>query len=272
MALSRTPTTILVNGVSLIITGGPDITGTTALRVPGIANFTMPDEVGSTTETQLQDGSVAAAQAAGVGSITGNIGAIGAHPAHQYLEARKTDQEQITVAVVRPAVEVQASRAGNIAAATTGVLTAVDINNGLTAKALIEALRESQLIAIGASGATLGGGFVGISDSPSSANQNYFRAIESIDTENDKVKVRPGYSTAIAAGATNIYTVRSSGLRYEGIVCTVAGLGSGDFQAGGNVNSNITLQPVSAVVRNIEYRTLDELASGNAYGNVFSDL
>jgi len=258
----------------MIITGGPGIATGQALRVPGLANFTMPSETGSTTETQLLDGSVAAAQPAGVGSITGNIGAIGAHPAHQYLEARKQDNEQITVAVVRPASEIQAERAGNIAASTAGILTVVDIagSNGLTAADLIAPLREGHLIAFGATADSIGGGFVGLDTTLASGNDHHFRSIESIDPSNNKIKVRPGFATALTAGATNKYTVRSGGLRYEGISCTVSGLGSGDFQSGGNASSDITLQPVSAVVRLIEYRTIDELASQNAFENAFADL
>jgi len=267
MALSRTPTAITANGVSMLVKGaGID----NFIRVPGLANFTMPDETGSTTETQLLDGSVAAAQPAGVGSITGTIGAIGAHPSHQFLEARKSDQQQITVAVVKPASDVV-----RLTTAISGI--SVDVSDEddiiIFPSGRVASMREGQLIAIGSAVATgaNSAGLVGWNKSPVVAgDQSLYRVIRSVDPDNDRIRVSPGFQADVSGN--NVFVLKNSGLKYEDISCTVSGLGSGDFQSGGNASSSITLQPVSAVTREIEHRTLAEIVAASAYDSVFNDL
>jgi len=278
MALSRTPTAITANGVSMLVKGAGV---NNFIRVPGLANFTMPDETGSTTETQLLDGSVAAAQPAGVGSITGTIGAIGPHPSHQFLEARKQDQQQITVTVVKPAAEVtiledSAAIAITYPAATANAPDGIVVIPG----GGVSSMRESQLIAIAANAAGLQsppklvpwnkafGDLVAADDDVS------YHVIRSVDPDSGKIKVSPGFKTAKTSG-NSIYSLRNAGLLYKDISCTVSGLGSGDFQSGGNASSSITLQPVSAVTRAIEHRTLAEIVAANSeddYNGVFDNL
>ena len=107
MARNRQPTATQVNGAALLVKDPSAAVGSlfaSYQRIPGLASFTLPDETGATNETQLMDGAIAFAQIAGVGTITGNIGAISGHPTHRFLAAKRRDGQNVQVTIVRPAI------------------------------------------------------------------------------------------------------------------------------------------------------------------------
>ena len=98
-------------------------------RVPGLGSFTLPAETGSVNETTLMDGTVSAAQFKGVGTITGTVGALGAHPAHLFLEEKSLDGENVQVNIVRLAVAVKEIIVSEASAVATAGSMTVSIMN-----------------------------------------------------------------------------------------------------------------------------------------------
>lgn len=268
MALSRTPGSIQVNGAAMLIKGdSTDGIFANWQRVPGLANFTLPDETGSTNEIQLMDGSVAYAQAAGAGTITGSIGAITAHPAHQFLAAtRRAPGKQITVTIIRPAAVVLEDQTANMKSAANSNAITFTGNE-------VDSIREGMLFAYGASGDSLTG-YAAYGDTSAALNDHAFRAVLAVDPDTKTLKVAPNVATAVAANDTNIYSLRAPGIIFENVLCSVAGFGDGDFQAGSAVSANLTLQPTGALDRRVEWRSLAaaELGASSAFNGVFAPL
>lgn len=257
MALKRTPSATQANGVAMLVKAGSTGLFSNFQRVPGLANFTLPDETGSTNETQLLDGSVSFAQIAGVGTITGNIGAITAHPTHQWLAARRRAGDQITVTIIRPASAVLDEVAANVShpAGASGTDTILTFT-GNEANSIL----EGQLVAVGASTDDLEA-YIGYEETPVAGDDHKFRSVLAVDPDTKKVKVAPRIVTALAGNATNRYSVRNAGLIYENILCTVNGFGDGDFQAGSAASANISFAPVSVLERGVEHRILSEFTT-----------
>lgn len=272
MARPRTPAAIPVNGAAMLIKD-PDA-GTADIfsdyqRVPGFASFTMPDEVGSSNEVTLMDGSVATAQVAGVGTITGTIGSLTGHATHRYLSDRKKDGKEIEVAIIRPAAKVD-DGSGAVENAANG--TVITIPNAL-ANNLKSKIKEGMLIAIGATGDTPGGGCVVYGDTITNTNDHHFRPIIYFNEAATKIKVEVAITTALTSGTTNKWALRIPGIRYENIRCTVSGFGDGDFQSGGVVSGTITLQPIVAVpTMRPEYRTLAELRTDSTWADSYGTV
>ena len=278
MALSRSPTSIQVNGAALLVKGGSgDGILSKWQRVPGLANFTLPDETGGTNEIQLMDGTVAYAQAAGVGSITGNIGAITAHPTHQFLAAkRRASAEQIQVTIIRPATALLTDANDNAVGVGDSDASGKSVVTIDTAQ---RAIREGMLAAVHTAAPK---GLLGYADDEA-ADMAKYHTILSVDDGFEKFTVSPGTSAAVSkASGTGLY-VRVGGILYENILCSVSGFGDGDFQAGGAVNANLAFQPANELARSVEWRTLAELGSSGFlysgasstdgdYDAVFADL
>lgn len=270
MALKRTPSAVTVNGVAFLIKD-PDAESTDLFgkyrRVPGLASFTLPDETGSSNEVQLQDGTVATAQAAGVGQITGTVGALTPHPTHRLLSKKAKEGGNITVAIVRPAVEVlgeKTAAGAGITATTGGLVTAT----GTAKDDFKNLLSEGMLLAIGQ---TLSTSVIDYDGTPASANLGHYRVVVSVNEDGGKVQLGVGFSTAPSASG-NKYRIVRGGQMFKDISCTVSGFGDGDYQSGGVVQSSITLQPVSAMpVPGIEGSTLADFSS-TAYDGAFEDL
>ena len=266
MALSRTPSSIQVNGAALLVKGESTGLFSNFQRVPGLASFTLPDETGGTNEIQLMDGTVAYAQAAGVGTITGSVGAITAHPTHEWLAAKRRSGAQITVTIVRPAGSIVANEANS------GAKNGAGGSDITFTGSVVDSMREGQLIAVGGTADSFTG-YVSYNVTPQAADDHKFRAILQVDPETKTVAVSPSISTALAAASGNKYSLRSPGIVFANIPCTVNGFGDGDFQAGGAMSANISLQPSGALGRAVEWQVLSELAaSSSAFDGAFEGL
>ena len=277
MALNRSPTSVLVNGVALLIKDGDTeagLFGARFQRVPGLANFTLPDETGSVNETQLQDGPIAAAQIAGVGTITGSIGAITAHPTHKFLAAKRRTGGTIRAVILRPAQTVVSEAASNgvavSAAIDDGQTAAKDILSVVTLDAARRDIREGFLAAVHTAAPK---GHLDY-NAAAVADMARFQSVLSINDSGLKFSVSPGVTGAIPKALLTYLYLRKAGILYgqdDGFLCTVNGFGDGDFQAGGHAAANLSLAPPEALpVKLDEWRLIDELASdtGDNYAGV----
>lgn len=269
--LKRTPNAIVVNGAYLRVKDPSAAAGSffgTYVTVPGLANFTMPAEAGATTDTALMDGSISAPQFAGVGTITGSIGARTAHPAHQFLEQRKIDQEDITIEILKhavPVVSVDVAAAGSIVdgggldelvLATLGADRArQNILNGH----IVHVWASDDIAADGPDDG--GRSFLLYGAAATAENDKQWRSIPSVVLDDAGapmgVKVVPHFSAAIAVpgNKSGRITVRNGGLRWTDLNVKVNQFDQGDFQAGGNVSSNVTFTPsVSVPAAIVEHR------------------
>ena len=286
MARNRLPTAVQVNGVALLVKDPEASSGlfTKFQRVPGLANFTLPDETGSTNETQLQDGAISFAQVAGVGTITGSIGAITGHPTHQFLAGKRRSGGNVTITIVRPAIAVEpiggdetaatrALAAGATAADKTAATAAVaadgksiisvksDYRNQAKAR-----IREGMIVALTEAAAAAANGFIAYDANPQSGDQDKWRSVLSIDEDGSHLDVAPGFQAVIEDGsnseAAKILSVRRSGVLYSSVSCSVNGFGDGDFQAGGAMAANISFAPAEALpVKTVEHRLLADLTA-----------
>ena len=261
MAIKRTPNSILVNGAYFQVKDPSAAAGTLFadyVTVPGLASFTLPSETGSTTDTALMDGSIAAANFKGVGTIVAAIGARAAHPAHQFLEAAALSGKQVQIRVVRAATGVTDIR--EIASGTAlGALAAKGVS--AIGAGLPKGIAKANALAghivhlwadnsVADDGPAHTGRFVvGYGAAVTAALSKEFQLIASLGTEGDSVKVAPGYLAAVAVAATKKgqITIRNPGLEWKDLVCTVSQFDSGDLQAGSHATSNLTLVPASAV-------------------------
>lgn len=271
MAKKRSPTATQVNGVSFIVKD-PDASSGDFFnkyrRVPGLASFTLPDETGSSNEVQLQDGTVATAQAAGVGQITGTIGALTSHATHRFLSKKAKEGGNVTISIVRPAIEVVAettSDANNaVTASTAGVLTAT----GSVKETFKNQLKEGMIIAVGSAP---GGGFTAYDATLAANTDKNFRVVSSLNEDGGKVQLEVGFSAAVT-GTTAKFIIRRPGQVWKDISCTVAGFGDGDYQSGGVVQGTITLQPATALpVAGVEYSLISDF-SNTFLDGVFADI
>ncbi len=270
MALNRAPTAIQVNGAALVVKGA-STDGALAnwQRVPGLANFTLPDETGSTNEIQLMDGSVAFAQIAGVGSITGSVGAITGHPTHTFLAQRRRDGNEITATIVRPATDTveTAIADSKVASVLASGIQTVTVTGEADARKAKNIIREGLLVAIHAQADLASSDFFPVLK----ANADI---VGSGTTATYKFQLVGGVAVTAATGL-NIQT-RRPGVVYPNIACTVNGFGDGDFQAGSAMAANVALQPAEALpVLTVEKRTLAEIAAVTTTGAwevVFADV
>lgn len=262
MAKIRQPNGPLVNGSSVLVKD-PDIdAGLFAKfrRVPGFASFTLPDETGSTSETQLMDGVLSSAETAGVGTIVGSIGAIGGHATHRFLGAKRRNGQQVTVTIIKPAVNKDIVAKGFVAA------DSMEIKIPEASRAAIKAsVREGMLLALGAA---FSAGVVVYSDSaPQAAADAKFRPVLDVESDGSVVVVEAPIKTAIAENAAAKIFLRDAGVLFESINVTVNGFGDGDFQSGGRIQANISFAPGEVLpLRRVEWRLAGELeANGRTY-------
>ncbi len=260
MALNRLPTSIQVNGVALLVRGGSaDGLFSQWQRIPGLANFTLPDETGSTNETQLQDGAISFAQIAGVGTITGSIGAITGHAAHRFLAGKRRTGDEITITILRPAgSNVEVPNTDNAVAAEAAAAGkakwTVDAGAQNSVKA---ALKEGTLVAAGATAPAFGD----------------FASVFRVNADGDFFETEPGPAAAVAkASGVDLYT-RRPGIIYANVACSVNGFGDGDFQAGGAIAANVSFAPSEALpAQQVWFKDVTETAADATYGSVFTDI
>lgn len=241
MGKQREPAGILVNGAILSVKD-PDGSGLFAdyVEVPGIANFTLPNVEGTLNETALMDGVVSAAAYGGVGQITAPIGARTAHPAHQFLEAKKASGDPIQVTIRKYAVGVfNVDDALHVVAAASSATIAAAVQARIKAQ-----LRRGHMVGMGDAFDPAAAGFVNWDVASAAGNDDMWRLVVDIEDDGSAFSFSPAHATAIGtANAPEDLVVRMPGLKWEDILVTVNGFGSGDFQNANNVSGNLTLAP-----------------------------
>ena len=268
MALNRQPSASQVNGSSLLVKDADVTTGlySNFLRVPGFVSWTLPDETGSTTETQLMDGTISFSQIAGVGTVTGSLGSLSGHATHELLSDKRRNGGNIQAVIVRPAIlagSANGQGAGTNAAAngTTGFsVVTVPASAAAEAKGLI---REGRLVTV---------------DSAVDADTVWSSVLkanelrETVSGTEDAgaylFQIEPGYGAA-TSGNNNRYYVRQAGFLVEPFTCTVNGFGDGDFQAGSAITANISLAPSQALSIDRKFSKLSS-EMGSDYDGAFS--
>ena len=256
MAENRAPLGIVVNGAILQVREPGLAAGLFSeyRRVPGLGSFTLPAESGSVNETTLMDGTVSAAQFKGVGTITGVIGALGAHPAHLFLEEKALDGENIQVNIIRLAVAVKEFTVEGVyaVAAANSMIVNIPTSNQEDVKSSI---RAGSLVAISAAAADpakqAANTVVDYKAAASSVNDVLWQPVWEVDDDGSSFKVAPGFNSAKATTSSNdiLIQVRNPGRSYQDVLCTVSQWDAGDFQNGQNVSGNLTLTPSVALPR-----------------------
>ena len=260
MTANRSPLGIVVNGAYMQVRDPNAASGAfmaTYRTVPGLGSFTLPAEAGSTNETALMDGTVGAAAFAGVGTITGSVGALGVHPTHLFLEEAKLDARSVQMSIVRLAVNVQ-----DIMVPASGSDSVVDQSDNpnrikipvAVRSTVRSAVRQGCLIALSAAAAsprkqTLNT-VVEYSANASGANDRLWQLCYEVADDGSYIDVTPGFSADVGANNQNaLLQVRNPGRTYAGILGTVNQWDAGDYQNGQNVAGNITFTPTSALPR-----------------------
>ena len=274
MARNRQPTSVQVNGVALLIKDADSNSGlfSSFQRVPGMANMTLPDETGGVNETQLMDGAISAAQIAGVGAITGSIGAITGHATHRFLANKRRNGGNVQVVIIRPATASSTlDGAGSVSAAGRRINVVAGSRDSVKAN-----IREGTLIAL-ADAVT--DGYIGYADgAPAATDDHKWRSTLSVAESGEYIELEAAIASAIAANSGEDIVYRRPGILYggdTGFVCAVNGFGDGDFQAGGAVSANLSLAPSEALpLMQPEWRDLGELreSTGPQYGGTASDV
>ena len=229
--------------------------------VPGLGSFTLPAEAGSTNETALMDGTVAAAAFAGVGTITGTIGALGVHPTHLFLEEAKLDGRTVQMNIIRLAVNVQdLILPGSNGARGTYVDVSASANRinipASLRNTVRSAVRQGCLIALGAGGAGTPGKqssntVVDYNAAVAAANDRLWKLCYEVAADGSYIDVTPGFSAdqMVQNNQSARLEVRNPGRTYAAILGTVNQWDAGDYQNGQNVAGNITFTPSSALTR-----------------------
>lgn len=282
MALKRSPTSIVVNGAYLRVKdpqASPGDLFADYVTVPGLGSWTMPAETGSVTETAIMDGSIAAPQFKGVGTITGAMPALGAHVSHQFLEQRSIDQRDIQVEIVKHAVAVTSidlgGAAGNVVdarAADAGTPNRSDIaiskaSDQLTVKQSVlwgHILAMSAEAATAAELASVTGASPVLAYTSKGADGTQWRGIVTVAADGSMIRVAPAFVAAITT-ANNKFrriNVRNPGKRWTDVLVKVNQYDQGDFQSGSNVGSNFTFTPSTTVQAAIVEHRLDSDAAG----------
>ena len=275
MAKRRTPVGITVNGASFLVKDPDASKGLFSKwqRAPGFSDFAMPNETGSTSETQLMDGPIQDSQAAGVGTITGDIGGYNSHATHRFLADKAQTQGTVLVTIIRPA---QGLSSGTDVKMTTAA--AADSSDFIgvvdpTPADIVTLVREAHLLALGNSSATFKG-FLGFKESegrttkgPVAGDDSKFRSVLSVPSSGGTVNLEVGLKTAVAAGSGNKYVLRRPGILYASVSAKVTGFGYGEFSQGSLLTANLQLTPSDLVpVHQTEWRIASELgASGLTY-------
>ena len=258
MPENKSPLGIVVNGAILQVKDPSLSAGLFSeyRRVPGLGSFTLPAETGSVNETTLMDGTVSAAQFKGVGTITGTVGALGAHPAHLFLEEKSLDGENVQVNIIRLAVPVNdiILPAGVATVATAGSME-VNIADDASQTLVKASIRAGSLVAISTPKATpdkqTSNTVVDYKKALVGANDVLWQPVWEVESDGSSFKVAPGFMgvKATASGTSILIQVRNPGRSYNDVLCTVSQWDAGDFQNGQNVSGNITLTPSVALPR-----------------------
>ena len=267
MALNRAPLGIVVNGAYMQVRDPNAADGAFMKEyrtVPGLGNFTLPAEAGSTNETALMDGVVGAAAFKGVGTITGAVGALGVHPTHLFLEEKSLDGTEFQMNIIRLAVNVQTinfpKAAFDLVDASTDKYV-INIPAGQR-DAVKSSVRMGTLVALADPAANpteqTGNTVVDYAAAASSANDKLWQVVWAVEDDGSKVYVAPGFSSDKSTSTSNasILQIRNPGRSYQNILGTCSQWDAGDYQNGQNVAGNLTFQPSVQLARvAVEART-----------------
>ena len=268
MALKRSPTSIVVNGAYLRIKsasgggkGAAEAAGLFAdyVTVPGLGSWTMPAETGSVTETAIMDGSIAAPQFKGVGTITGAMPALGAHPSHQFLEQRSIDQQDIQIAIVKPAsagAQLAVPSADDIVikAAANG-RSQVDVVSAASRARIKQSVLWGHIVAFGKAAGAAGLAvdsrellaYNAAAAGAIPAGGSAFHAVVAVEDDGSKFWIAPGLAAEEKPIVGAFVCFRNPGKRWEDLLVKVNQFDQGDFQSGSNVGSNFTFTPSTTV-------------------------
>lgn len=262
VAEQRQPRGIIVNGAYLFVKDPNAAAGklfSAWQRVTGLSSFTLPAEVGGTNETQLQDGVLATAQLAGVGTITGAIGGRGLHVSHRFMEARKADGEAANIAIVKPCL----ARAAIIFA--TGTVVAdpssdaklgriievptanrADVRRRVRAGDLVAIAGADADTAVDAAGALAPTNVLDYDGAQAAAGWQY---VVYVERDGSFIDVAPGFGAAltIASSKYRAMYIRTPGLKSLDIAGVINGFDGGDWQNGQFVAGNFTFTPEEVV-------------------------
>lgn len=265
MPEQRAPVGVVVNGAYLFV---KDATGAAGIfsnwqRVTGLSSFTLPAEVGGTTETQLMDGNLQAAAIAGVGTVTGAIGGRGVHMSQLFMEERKLDGAAVAIAIVKAAVVKSAILLGNthnaVAAAT---LRSIDIPAARRSDVL-NRVRAGDIVGLDLDGAMAPTGLADWKATAAAALDDDWQGVAYVEDDGSYIDVAPGFSAAQATTTdTASLLLRTPGVQWIDVTGTINGFDGGDFQNGQQLSGNFTFTPSSALPRvTPEYRTVAQIAT-----------
>ena len=273
MTENRAPRGVVVNGAFLFVktAAGEANLFQNWQRVTGLSSFTLPAEVGGTTETQLMDGVIAAAAIAGVGTITGAIGGRGVHVSQLYMEERKLDGGAVAISILKAAVIRSGISMGGEShtLVDTGAKSIIEIPSSHRA-AVLANVRAGDLVALGAQvasqtladSAATPANFLDWKADPADAG---WRGVVAVASDGAYIHVAPDFDASSALSiANNQYRrlfIRTPGVKWVDLIGTVNGFDSGDFQNGQQLAGNFSFAPNDALTRvTPEFRALSQLA------------
>lgn len=277
MAPRKDPNAIEVSGALFFVRDPNLSTGFFSKwrRFDGLGSFTLPAEAGSTTETALIDGSISFAAPAGVGNISGTVGALNAGPVHEFMENKARNAGSVQVAIVRPAIII--ATFGPHAADTKFVVSGTDPNKWIPAaekgdgarnlpqvrNVVLQQVRTGHILALDPNAESKEGfmapGVVAkYREAATADTQGQWQGIAEVESDGSEITIVPGALVSSPASAATddignaavdqgVWQVRNPGRAYLGIVCSVNQFDRGDAQAGGAITSNVQLVPNAAL-------------------------
>ena len=283
MTIKRDPNAIQVNN-SLVFVKDPDAATGDLFndwrRFGGLGSFTLPAEAGSTTETALIDGSIAFANVAGVGNISGAVGALNAGPVHRFMEDKARSGGQVQMSIVRPAtavIQLVGFPAGNGAVVdvsdnTNRVDIPADLRSSVVGSVLEGMITAWDADAANAGAATLPSTVAPFQGATSAANDANWQGILEVQEDGEWFDTAPGYSADQEAAQANqgVLSIRNPGRSYTSITGSVNQFDRGDNQAGGGISSNFQIVPNAQLpLVTVEYRLVSAILGQYATDGTF---
>ena len=264
MAENRSPSGILVNGVVVRVKDPNAASGALFsdwVRVPGLTSVTLPDEVGATTDAPQLDGTLSAAAYSGVGQIVAPIGGLSVHASHQWLYARKLDQKQILMDIIKPASGlVIITEEGKVAAMGHDIVIA----DPAAKRSVANVVKAGMLVYLATAVPPNDVGFINYDVTAVAGDQTKFRIVHRVEKDGSKIVVWPYYHAEIVKAAGNQLAIRHPGKHWADISGVVNGFGSGDLQNASNLSGNLTFAPQSVLADAVPEHRLEKDIAGLA--------
>lgn len=258
MAENRQPRGVIVNGAYMFVKDPNAAAGKLFenwQRVTGLSSFTLPAEVGGTNETQLMDGSLATAQLAGVGTITGAIGGRGLHVAQRFMENRKRSGEAIDISIVKPCLgRASIGMGAGTIVDVSEKARSIEVPSGNRAD-VKRRVRAGDLVALAsadANSATLAlavAAPTNVLDYDGDPTDIGWQSVVYVEEDGSFIDVAPGFATdrTIAGSMFRALYIRTPGILLKDLAGVVNGFDGGDFQNGQFVAGNFTFTPEEAI-------------------------